>query len=191
MAKKGRNTGRPKTGRPLADTAAFAGNKECITCAVLRGRKRVYSDDEKQRRKARQRNTRDATNEYRRRTVVQARAKRRIIVKRWAESEKGQKWLADYAAKKRAIVRNRRAKQRASEGQHTAEDVDAILKLQRGKCAYCQKAVGKKYHVDHIVSVAKGGGNGRRNLQITCAFCNVSKGERDPIDHARRIGLLI
>jgi len=142
-------------------------------------------------RKAYREANRDRINAYRRVTALEKGPQRSAIVRRWYQSEKGKAWLRDYAATKRAIVRNRRAKQRESIGRHSAEDVAEILRLQRGRCAYCRKPVGDDYHVDHIISVAKGGTNDRRNLQIACAFCNVSKGERDPIDHAQRIGLLI
>jgi 5-methylcytosine-specific restriction endonuclease McrA len=109
----------------------------------------------------------------------------------WRHSESGKLWAAANAEKSKARTRNRRAKQRASSGSHTAREIADLLRGQRGRCAYCRRQVGKNYHVDHIVSVAKGGANDRRNLQITCALCNMSKGERDPIDHAKRIGLLI
>jgi 5-methylcytosine-specific restriction endonuclease McrA len=166
-------------------------NKECVACSSERGLKRLYSDEELARKKAYREANRDRINEYRRSTIERARAKRSAIVKRWQESEKGKAWLANYEETKRAIVRNRRAKQRSSPGQHTAADIAAILKLQRGRCAYCREPVGKKFHVDHIKSVNQGGSNDRRNLQITCAFCNESKSDRDPIDHAQRLGKLL
>ncbi len=166
-------------------------NKECHFCAVMRSRNRVYSDDEKARRREWRRTSKDEINAYRRATLRAQGAKRNAIVQRWYDSPKGKAWWAAYAETKRAIVRNRRAKQRASEGQHTAADIADILRLQRGRCAYCRKPVGKGLHVDHIIPVAQGGSNDRRNLQITCAACNMSKNRSDPIAYATRIGRLI
>lgn len=96
-----------------------------------------------------------------------------------------------YPEARRARVRNRRAKQRQLGGSHTAADIISILKSQRGRCAYCRCKLDEEYHVDHIVPVVKGGGNDKRNLQITCAPCNQSKFTRDAIDFARGLGMLI
>lgn len=76
-------------------------------------------------------------------------------------------------------------------GGFTIEDVREIFDLQNGRCAYCRKKVGDKYHVDHIVALSRGGTNIRSNLQITCGPCNLSKAARDPIDHARSLGMLL
>lgn len=94
--------------------------------------------------------------------------------------------------KKLAETRNRRARKKAASGVHTAADIEAIRVAQRNKCAYCREPLPKRgWHVDHVIAIIRGGSNDRRNLQITCDFCNESKGARDPIDHAQKIGLLI
>jgi 5-methylcytosine-specific restriction endonuclease McrA len=92
---------------------------------------------------------------------------------------------------RRAIGRNYRARKATAPGSHTAEDIAEILQLQGGKCAYCRKRVGKGYHVDHIVALSMGGSNDRRNLQICCRSCNVTKRAADPIAFAQMVGLLI
>lgn len=93
----------------------------------------------------------------------------------------------------REIRRNRKARIRGAEGKHTATDVAEILALQVGKCAHpwCRVKLGKKYEVDHIVAIARGGTNDRRNLQILCRPCNAKKWAKDAIDVARENGLLI
>ena len=93
--------------------------------------------------------------------------------------------LASYDAKRRAI------KFRASGEGWTAADVAAIKRLQRGLCAYCRVKLPKRFHRDHIVPLVSGGLHDRRNLQLLCEPCNLSKGRRDPIAHARTLGLLI
>jgi 5-methylcytosine-specific restriction endonuclease McrA len=93
---------------------------------------------------------------------------------------------------RQANTRNRRAQQRSVGGRHSAADIAAIFKAQGGRCAYCREKIGKgKRHVDHIKPLSKGGTNDRRNLQITCASCNCSKSDKDPIEFARTVGLLI
>lgn len=87
--------------------------------------------------------------------------------------------------------RNRRARKRDAVGSHTASDILEIFDLQKGRCAYCKKMLGKKYEVDHIVSLVNGGRNDRTNLQLTCTPCNRSKGSKDPNTYARMRGLLI
>lgn len=93
-----------------------------------------------------------------------------------------------------AHTRNRRAKIKGASGRHVSKDIVALWSLQRGKCAHpwCRKRLQKAgYHVDHVVPVFRGGANDRRNLQLLCAPCNLSKGRRHPIDHAIRHGVLV
>lgn len=93
------------------------------------------------------------------------------------------------------LGRNQRAKRRGSEGTHNYREIDTIFNLQRGRCANCHaklfKSGKKKYHVDHIVAIAKGGSNWPENLQCLCPPCNLSKGAKDPIDWAKKNGRLL
>ena len=87
--------------------------------------------------------------------------------------------------------RNRRAKNKSASGKHDFEDIKRIKNLQNGKCAYCAIKLSKKYHVDHIYPLSKGGSNWANNLQILCPSCNLNKHAKHPIDYAREIGLLL
>lgn len=93
--------------------------------------------------------------------------------------------------KNRFYQENRRARKLGAEGFHTKEDVERIRKDQNGKCALCRVKLCGVYHIDHIVPLSKGGSNWPANLQLLCKPCNLSKGARDPIDHARTLGLLL
>ena len=78
---------------------------------------------------------------------------------------------------KRVSVRNRRAAIRQVGGRHTRKDVLELLDQQQCRCNACRidvRIIG--YHVDHVVPVARGGSNGRENLQILCPQCNQLKG---------------
>jgi 5-methylcytosine-specific restriction endonuclease McrA len=123
--------------------------------------------------------------------------KQRATVRAWyhANAERVyQKTLARRRAnpdKQRAHGRNRRARLKEAEGHHTAEDIQCILKAQKGKCALCRVNLGEKYEVDHITPISAGGSNWPRNLQVTCVECNRSKGTKDPISFAQSLGFLL
>jgi 5-methylcytosine-specific restriction endonuclease McrA len=92
----------------------------------------------------------------------------------------------------RTYYRRRRARKKAAAGEHSPEDIAAIRAAQKNRCAYCRKKLPKNGgEIDHITPLFRGGSNDRRNLQLLCSSCNRSKGARDPLDHARRIGLLV
>jgi 5-methylcytosine-specific restriction endonuclease McrA len=88
---------------------------------------------------------------------------------------------------------NRRARDRAAEGSHTAADILRIHDEQSGKCACCGKALNGSYHVDHIMPLALGGSNWPENLQLLCERDNTSKGAKHPYDfslqYAKRHGV--
>lgn len=72
--------------------------------------------------------------------------------------------------------------------------IKSILQMQSGRCAYCPRAIKietGQFHVDHIIPVAKGGIDQRRNLQITCIPCNSRKKDKDPIRFAQENGKLL
>lgn len=100
-------------------------------------------------------------------------------------------WRAANPEAARAIIRNRRARLRKSEGSHTATDIEALFSAQKGKCAECRTSIRRGYHVDHIKPIALGGSNYPKNLQLLCGTCNRRKGSFDPIEWARRSGRLV
>lgn len=103
------------------------------------------------------------------------------------------KYHAKNPDKIRSIRRNRKARIRNADGRHTEADVAEILAMQKGRCAdpSCRKKLGDKYHVDHIVPIAKGGSNDRSNLQIMHPACNQRKSAKDPIIWAQENGFLL
>ena len=77
----------------------------------------------------------------------------------------------------------RRAAKANAEGSYTAEDVISQHTRQKGKCFYCHTRLDK-YHVDHVIPLALGGGNGPENIVIACPKCNLSKGAKHPAEFA-------
>jgi 5-methylcytosine-specific restriction endonuclease McrA len=101
-----------------------------------------------------------------------------------------QRWVANNPAKILEYSRNRRARKRDAEGSHTANDIDRLWDLQRGLCAACRKRMSK-YHVDHVVPLAKGGSNNWTNLQLLHPLCNQQKSAKDPIEFMQEQGFLL
>lgn len=92
----------------------------------------------------------------------------------------GRKWRLQNPDAARAIKNRRRAREHSAEGTHTAADITRQHKCQKGRCHWCGVKVGKKYHVDHVVPLSRGGSNDPANLVISCHSCNESKGAKLP-----------
>lgn len=207
----------------------------CITCGVLKLRKRYHENPEAGRARAKKwfAENREKALESSRRYRLENPEKRRAVEKRWREANPEKvkemekrarrkaalehperleaarrKWLENPENKKaraatiaawrkanpeksRAITRNRRAKAKNSPEQHTAADIIRIGEAQGWKCHWCGKPTKKKYDVDHIVPLSKGGSNGPRNLAIACVACNRTKNAKHPIEFAQSLGLLL
>jgi 5-methylcytosine-specific restriction endonuclease McrA len=108
---------------------------------------------------------------------------------KYAASDKA--WKDANPEKVRTNWRNRRARVVGAEGWHTKEDIDRIRLQQRGICAYCPAKLKNGEQLDHIISLANGGTNWPRNLQLTCPPCNRKKNTKDPITWARLNGKLL
>ena len=104
------------------------------------------------------------------------------IMKEWRAANRD-KVLANHA--------KRRARVRGAKGTLTAEDLQRILRSQRGKCAYCRVGIKGKYHADHIMPLARGGAHEPRNIQLLCQPCNQRKHASHPITFAQKLGLLL
>lgn len=90
-----------------------------------------------------------------------------------------------------AARNRRRARKLEVGGTYTLEDVVALFEKQKGKCTFCLKPLKRgQFHIDHHQPLALGGSNDRSNLRLLHKKCNLSKGARDPAEHALRNGLL-
>lgn len=124
-------------------------------------------------------------------TKAQARTRYTDPVKREKVLAYGRKRYQEKKEYFFAHTRNRRAKILGLEGRHTGNDIQRLFDLQKGKCAICRVPIIDGYHVDHIMPIAKGGGNGSDNLQLLCASCNRSKSTKDPIEFMQANGFLL
>jgi 5-methylcytosine-specific restriction endonuclease McrA len=95
----------------------------------------------------------------------------------WVAQHPG--WIREYRAKNpeqfRAYSRNRNALRRAAIGTHTATDIVMIRISQVNRCYYCDKPLGRSYHVDHKQPLSRGGSNNPSNLCCACPTCNLRK----------------
>lgn len=92
-----------------------------------------------------------------------------------------------------AQANKRRAAKLKSGGHYTADDVARLIRMQKYKCAECNKSVRlqRTRHVDHIMPLSKGGSNDASNIQILCSTCNLMKGAMHPLDWAAKKGRLL
>lgn len=93
-------------------------------------------------------------------------------------------WRAANRERVRMYSRRRRALKAQAEGTHTAADIQAQYKRQKGCCYWCGVKVGDSYHVDHIVPLSRGGTDWPENLVVACQPCNQSKFNKLPHEWA-------
>ncbi len=89
-----------------------------------------------------------------------------------------------------AVVSGRRnyaARRKGATGSHTQADILDQYKRQRGRCYWCRAKVGGKYHVDHVMPLAKGGATDPTNLVISCPTCNSSRKAKLPHEWSDRL----
>lgn len=102
-------------------------------------------------------------------------------VKRWKGGHPER--VLSYGHKRRSLARS---------GSFSDDEINTIYRLQKGKCAYCRKRLRKSFERDHIVPLSRGGINEARNIQLVCRrSCNQKKSNKDPMEFAREIGLLL
>lgn len=157
---------------------------ECRRCQKAEGQ-RYYADNI------------DVRREAIRRYTVENAAKERARKQRWQtenreqQREANRRWQRENPDKSASKKRNRDARLRAAHGQHTASDVAAQFRRQKGRCYYCDcKMTARRNQpntrtVDHVVPIARGGSNGPENIVIACAACNFSKQDKLPHEWGR------
>lgn len=117
--------------------------------------------------------------------------RKRATDKAWRESHS--EYLAGYYLawaranpdKMASKAHKRRAAKLGFTEHFTPRDVQEIFILQRGRCALCCKRLKTIEARDHIIALAKGGSNDRRNIQLTHKSCNSKKGARDQMEFMR------
>lgn len=97
-----------------------------------------------------------------------------------------------YRAKNPHKVREFRVNRRSMKlGRLPKGTVARIGDGQRWKCPICRVGIAKKYHVDHIVPLKRGGRHEPLNIQLLCPTCNVRKSAKDPVAYMQERGFLL
>ena len=122
-----------------------------------------------------------------------------------ARDRKRNKYKTDpeYAKKVREWGRKHGGIRRARKQNTKIEDIPSLgyfLDRQGGRCAFCKRVECRiksqvdgraKFHIDHIVPLARGGTHTADNIQVLCYQCNTQKGSKDPIEFAQSNGRLL
>lgn len=108
--------------------------------------------------------------------------KEKIIekIKEYSQTEKG-----------KIIKRNMNQRRRTltKDGDVTTQQLKELVDRSK-KCYWCEKKIGKLYHVDHVIPLAKGGKHTISNIVISCPTCNLQKNAKDPYEFAQERGRL-
>lgn len=104
-----------------------------------------------------------------------SRSFQRHKAKRMAETAA---WRAANREAARHHNRAAKAKRRAAVGTFTKDDIRSLFDAQCGICAACSADIADGYHIDHMTPLSRGGTNWPVNLQLLCAPCNQSKGNK-------------
>lgn len=105
-------------------------------------------------------------------------------------AEYKRKYRAENPEVHQLCVQNRRARKLMAGGTLSKGIKEKLFKLQRGKCPCCNKPLGNKYHLDHIMPLFLGGSNTDDNIQLLRAECNFQKNSKHPFDFMQSRGFL-
>jgi len=89
-------------------------------------------------------------------------------------------WYKANPDKVREFSHRRRARKLNAEGSHTAEELKAQYKRQKGRCYWCGDKLKGEYHADHVIPLTKGGSDYISNIVCACPVCNLSKHDKLP-----------
>lgn len=157
---------------------------------------KIDADPTYREREAEAQRQREAANPEHYRELRNASGKKRRAAnpEKYRQASHDRYWADPERARARGVQDShaRRARKLEAGGQFTAADVRTLVEKQKGKCLICLKQFGKnKPHVDHYVSLARGGTNDPSNLRLLCRKCNMSKHAKDPIKFGLENGLLL
>jgi len=177
------NTGKPCPKGHLADR--FVSTGTCSKCLQIKGKEWKSKEENKEK-------CRKISKEYRSKNLKKCLIKGR----EWYEKNKEKRkiinklWKKENPEARRIYEHKRRAKKRKAGGSHTRGQIKALIIIQSNKCAFCFSKL-RKYHIDHIYPISRGGNNDIRNIQILCVDCNQRKHNKDPIVFAQENGKLL
>ena len=109
-----------------------------------------------------------------------------LVAKQRARRHKRRITQPNFAEKGMEAWRRRRASMLNQLGKVSPDIKAKLLEVQGYKCPYCKADLRQaKPHLDHIMPLALGGLHDDSNLQVLCAFCNLSKHDKHLAEFAR------
>lgn len=179
-----------------SDKSRYDGKQPvCKACVRLIGAE--YRANNKEKRKAIVDKYRAANREKCNLATKLSNQKHPETQRKWVEKnrekvrETKRNWAARHSEQNKEIKINNKAKRRGAFGNHTPQQITDLLHKQKHKCACCKTDISDKFHRDHIIPISAGGTNEIFNIQLLCAFCNTSKGAKDPITFMQQKGFLL
>lgn len=100
-------------------------------------------------------------------------------------------WQKKHPESLKANNSKRRARKVGNGGCHTGEQIKQMFFHQKGRCFTCGDKIDKKYHIDHITPICKGGTDDISNIQLLCPFCNMSKNKKTHHEFMVTKGMLV
>ena len=64
-------------------------------------------------------------------------------------------------------------------------------RTQNNRCYWCSTSIAKTYQIDHYEPLSKGGEHLIDNIVLACPHCNMSKGKKNPLNFANKLGRLL
>lgn len=166
--------------------------KQCVNPQIKQYQER-NREKERARYRAYHAANREARNAQSRACYQDQQEARRAYAKAYREANKDevrlcvQKWRDENPDKLRVLNRNYRARLRGAAGTHTTKDIETKYAEQKGRCYWCSTPLRGVYHLDHIIPLSKGGGNGPGNICCACPPCNLSKKAKMPSEFCGRL----
>lgn len=91
-----------------------------------------------------------------------------------------------YRRTHRMAQRARAARLKAA-GEIRPGDIRKLMDGQRGRCWWCSRRLGDKFHLDHRIPLAKGGNSDAGIIVLSCPPCNLSKHAKLPHEFCGRL----
>ena len=85
---------------------------------------------------------------------------------------------AERAMRRRLKNQRKNARRAGAGGRVKPADIEFLMRAQKGRCFYCTRKLGKKWHIDHFHPLSRGGSNERGNLRLACEPCNLAKSDK-------------
>lgn len=158
-------------------------HRRCRTCDAAASRARWAVDPEARVKDKASRNARrDEIRAYDRMRGKRDRPKRKAKFDAWAAKNPERNREIGRAASAR-----RRARAKEIGGTWSMADLKRAVAAQKGRCWWCGKRLGKRFHADHRIPLAREGSNGPGNIVAACPPCNHAKGAKMPWEFAGRL----